>query len=91
MDALTLDVISAGTGEVYMTENEWDINDNEEYDETKYTVAAGEYVKMRRPKVGDQLIISVGESVYSGLAVNDIVTPAADGTVAKKTTPGVGG
>lgn len=88
LEALVLDVTVQGVDEIYMVENEWDINDSEEYDDTAYSVAIGEYVKMRRPKIGDQLIISVATSVYTGLNVNDTVTPAANGTVAKKTGGG---
>lgn len=91
LDAVVLDVTAQGADEIYMVENEWDINDNEEYDESAYTVAIGEYVKMRRPKIGDQIIVSVATSVASSLAVNDIVTPAANGTVAKKSAGGQGG
>lgn len=76
--------MSTGTDEVYFVENEWDINDNEDYDTAKYTCKVGSYVKMRRPTVGDQVIMTVASDLYATLAIGDLVQPAADGTVAKK-------
>lgn len=83
MNAVALDVVSDGLDEVFMVENEWDINDSTDYDTAKYTCKTGSYVKMRRPTTGDQLIVTVAESLYTTLAVGDKVKPAADGTVAK--------
>lgn len=83
MDAIVLDVVSVGADEVFFTENEWDINDNEDYDTAKYSVKVGTLVKMRRPTVGDQVIMTVDGTLFGTLAVGDSVKPAADGTVAK--------
>ena len=84
MDALVQDVVSTGTDEVFFVENEWDINDNEDYDTAKYACKVGAFVKMRRPTVGDQVIMTVASGLYATLAVGDQVQPAANGTVAKK-------
>ena len=84
MDALVQDVVSTGANEVYFIENEWDINDNEDYDTAKYACKVGAFVKMRRPTVGDQVIMTVASGLYATLAVGDQVQPAANGTVAKK-------
>lgn len=84
MNALVQDVVSTGADEVFFVENEWDINDAENYDTAKYTCKIGSYVKMRRPTVGDQVIATVADTLYSALAVGDQVQPAAKGTVAKK-------
>lgn len=83
MDAIVLDVVSVGADEVFFTENEWDINDNEDYDTAKYSVKVGTLVKMRRPTVGEQVIMTVDGTLFGTLAVGDSVKPAADGTVAK--------
>lgn len=84
MDALVLDVVTTGNDEVFFVENEWDINDNEDYDTAKYECEVGAFVKMRRPTVGDQLIMTVENTLYSSLNTSDMVQPAANGTVAKK-------
>lgn len=84
MDALVQDVVSTGADEVFFVENEWDINDNEDYNTAKYACKVGAFVKMRRPTVGDQVIMTVASELYATLAVGDHVQPAANGTVAKK-------
>lgn len=84
MDALVQDVVSTGADEVFFVENEWDINDNEDYDTAKYACKVGSFVKMRRPTVGDQVIMTVASELYATLVVGDQVQPAANGTVAKK-------
>lgn len=58
-DALRLDVVSVGSDEVFLTENEWDINDSEEYDEANYEIKIGDKVRMHRPLIGEQMIVSV--------------------------------
>ena len=73
-----------GSDEVFFIENEWDINDSEDYDTAKYKCKKGSYVRMKRPTVGDQLIMTVGDTLYAALSVGDSVQPAANGTVAKK-------
>ena len=63
--------------------NEWDVDDNTGYDEADYTVKIGDFVKMKRPEIGDKFIFTVENSLYSTLAPLDTVQPAADGTIAK--------
>lgn len=83
LPALVLDVILEGNDEVYLTENEWDVWDNMDYNTAEYTVKAGKPVKMHRPLLGEQMIVTVAEGLYETLKVGDKVTPAATGTVAK--------
>ena len=84
LPAVRLDVIANNTeSPVYFVENEWDINDGVNYNEAEYTLAAGQYVKMHTPVVNDQLIVSVASALYATLSVGDVVTPAANGTIAK--------
>ena len=83
MDALILDVVNCGADEYYFVENEWDINDSENYDTAKYSCKVGDYVKMHAPLKGEQLIMTVDADVFAAVAEGDMVTPAAGGTVAK--------
>ena len=83
LPAVRLDVIANGDGGVYFTENEWDVNEFEAYDESLYTVKAGDLVKMHMPVVNDQLIMTVDATLYASLSVGDKVNPAANGTIAK--------
>jgi hypothetical protein len=82
-DALILDVVACGADEYYFVENEWDINDNEDYDTAKYSCKVGDYVKMHAPLKGEQFIMTVEADVFAAVAEGDMVTPAAGGTVAK--------
>lgn len=82
MPALTLDVVEA-CKEIFLVENEWDINDNEEYDTSKYELAEGKLVRMHRLLPGEQFIMSVAEDVYNAVEIGDAMAPAAGGTVAK--------
>lgn len=82
MPALTLDVVKA-CDEVFLVENEWDINDNEEYDTSKYELPAGKLVRMHRLVAGDQFIATVTEEVYGAVNEGDAMAIAAGGTVAK--------
>ena len=83
LPALVLNVTGVGTDEVYFVENEWDINDSEEYDETAYTLPSGKYVRMKRLVPGEQVIMSVDGTLCAALSVGDTVKPASGGTVAK--------
>lgn len=81
MNALVLDVVDAGTKELFLVENEWDINDNEEYDTAKYAIKVGKLVRMHRLLPGEQFIATVADEVYAAAEVGATVTAAADGTV----------
>ena len=74
-----------GDDEVYFTENEWEVDENAEWNEADYTLPTGKYVRMKRLLPGEQVIMTVDETLYSALAVADVVQPAAGGTVAKHT------
>ena len=84
LPAVVLNVTGVGTDEVYFVENEWDINDSQEYDETDYTLPTGKYVRMKRLVPGEQVIMSVDGTLYAALSVGDTVKPASGGTVAKQ-------
>lgn len=82
MPALVCDVVSIGNNEVFMVENEWDVLPGE--DTSLYEVAAGDYVKMKRPLPSEQLIVSVGDTLYAATTVGNLMVPAADGLLAAK-------
>lgn len=84
--ALVLNVTVTGEDEVYFVENEFDVNDSEEYDEADYTIEKDGYVRMKRLVAGEQVIMTVDSTLYAALAVGDIVNPANGGTVAKSST-----
>lgn len=87
LPAIVLVCVKPGTGEVYFTENEFeDYGDNGNFNAAEYSVPVGHYVKMRRPNINDELIMSVGDTLYGTLAVGDTVKPASGGLVAKVTT-----
>lgn len=80
LEALRLDVISIG-GEVYMTEADFPVTENQAYDETTYVTKAGELVKMKRPLLGEQIIISVPAELYAAASVNDQFSVASGGGI----------
>lgn len=82
LPALALDVVSVGANEVFFVENELPNLNGEEWDEAMYEQPAGELVRMKRPLPGDQLVMTVDETLFAALTVGDVVAPAAGGTVA---------
>lgn len=82
--AVVLEVISEGTKEIYMVENVIDENEDGDYNYATYQIAAGDFVRMKRPLAGEQLVMTVAESALSTLVAGAIVTPAAGGSVAVK-------
>ena len=85
LPALVLLCINAGTDEMYVTENEFEIYGDKDYDQTNYSIPAGHYVKMRRPNINDELVISVSDETYAALSVGAVVKPASGGSVASAT------
>ena len=82
LPAVVLVCTDVGSGEVYFTENEIEnYGDKGDFNDAEYSVPTGHYVKMRRPNINDELIMSVGNSLYSSLSVGDIVKPASGGLV----------
>lgn len=79
--ALVLDVVSAGTKEYFMVENEWDVTDGTEYDTSNYEVKKGELVRMRRPVIGDQVIVEVTTDILNAAEVGKTYNPNAGGSV----------
>ena len=82
--ALVLNVILEGDKEQYFLENDLDTKGLVDYDTRELTCKAGEYCRMHRPVINDQLIMSVDKTLYDTLSVGDTVLPAIGGSVAKK-------
>ena len=86
LPALVLLCTDVGSAEVYVTENEIEnYGDKGDFNDAEYSVPAGHYVKMRRPNINDELIITVDSTTYAALDVGDTVKPASGGGVAEKT------
>lgn len=84
LPAIVLVCVKPGTSEIYFTENEIEnYGDKGDMNDALYSVPAGHYVKMRRPNINDELIMSVDDTLYGTLAVGDTVKPASGGLVAK--------
>ena len=83
-NAQVLVVVNPGTKEHFFVENEWVDNDMPTLDFSHYECKVGQFVKMRRPVINDQVIMTVEDTLYNALNVGDIVKPAVNGTVAKK-------
>jgi hypothetical protein len=83
--ALVLNVILEGDKEQYFLENDFDLKAVPTYDSADYECKAGEYCRMHRPVINDQLIMTVTSELYAALNVGDTVKPAVGGSVAKKT------
>ena len=77
-----LTVVNPGTTEIFFVENEWEIDDTEDYDEAAYAVATDDYVKMKRLLAGEQVVMSVASALYATLTVDGPVNPADGGTIA---------
>lgn len=84
LPAVVLTCTNVGTKVHYITENEVEDYGDKEMDTSAYTIPVGHYVKMRRPNINDQVVISVTAAVLATLAVGDIATPASGGSIAKK-------
>ena len=82
--ALVLTVTKVGDNMHYFVENEWIDDYLPNFNNAEYTCKVGELVRMRRPALNDQVIMTVDDALYAALAVGDTVKPAATGTVAKK-------
>ena len=82
MPAVVLNVTAVGGDEIYFVEAEWYIHDHTMYDETKYVTEPGTLTRMHRPLVGEQLIMTVDQTLYDTLTEGQTVKPAAGGSVA---------
>ena len=85
LPALVLICVNAGSKEMYVTENEFeDYGDKGDFNRAEYSVPVGHYVKMRRPNINDELIVSTDATTYAALNEGDTVIPSAGGGVEEK-------
>lgn len=84
--AVVLNVVVEGDKEHYFLENEFDLAAVPDYDSADYECKAGQYCRMHRPVINDQLIMSVDSTLYASLSVGDTVLPASGGSIAKKSS-----
>lgn len=85
LPALVLVCTDVGSSEIYFVENEIeDYGDKGDFNDAEYSVPTGHYVKMRRPNINDELIMSVDSTTYGDLDVGDTVIPSAGGLVEEK-------
>lgn len=54
------------------------------YDDANIETAQGELARAHLPLIGEEAIFTVASALYSSLNAGDTITPAAGGTVAKK-------
>lgn len=85
LPAVVMVCTNPGSAEIYFTENEFELYGDKDFDQTTYSIPAGHYVKMRRPNINDELVMSVTSEVLATLAVGDTVKPTTNGTIVKKT------
>ena len=83
LPAVILDVVVEGDGTAYFVEQ---VNPgvHEEFDDINNVIKIGEFVRMHKPLLGEQLIMSVTSEVLATLTEGDTAKPAAGGTIAKK-------
>ena len=83
LPALVLVCTYAGKKEIYLTEGEIEnYGDKGDFNDAEYVIAKDKYVKMRRPNVNDELIMSVDDTLFAAVNEGDTVSPAAGGFVA---------
>lgn len=83
LPAVVLDVVVEGSGLTYFVE-QVNPGTREEYNDVEPEIKIGEFVRMHKPLLGEQLIMSVTTTVLGTLTEGDTAKPAAGGTIAKK-------
>lgn len=83
LPAVILDVVVEGDGTAYFVE-QVEPGVREEWNDIENEIKIGEFVRMHKPLLGEQLIMSVTSTVLDTLAEGDTAKPASGGTIAKK-------
>lgn len=81
--AVEVVVLEAGTKNTYMVETLRQHNDGAAYDDRTNVIKADELVRMRRPEMGDHMIINVTPELYATLNAEDAVNPTTGGVLVK--------
>lgn len=83
LPAVVLVCTGVGTKEIYFVENEIEnYGDKGDFNDAEYVVAKDHYVKMRRPNINDEIVMSVDDTTFAAVNVGDTVSPAAGGSIA---------
>jgi hypothetical protein len=81
--AVVLNCTYEGKDEIYVTESEIEnYGDKGDFNDADYAVEKDHFVKMRRPAINDELIVSVDDTTYASLTEGATVKPAAGGSIA---------
>lgn len=83
LPAVILDVVVEGDGTAYFVE-QVNPGTRDEWNDIENVIKTGEFVRMHKPLLGEQLIMSVTSTVLGTLTEGDTAKPAAGGTIAKK-------
>lgn len=81
--AVEVRVVESGNKDTFMVETLRQHNDGAAYDDRTAVIKAGELVRMRRPEMGDHMIINVTPEFAATLNAEDGVNPAIGGILAK--------
>lgn len=84
LPAVVLVCVKPGEKQHFVVENEFEDYGDTMFDTSAYSVPVGHYVKMRKPNLNDEIIISVTSEVLATLTVGDLAKPASGGSIAKK-------
>ena len=83
LPAVVLVCTVEGTKEIYITENEIEnYGDKGDFNDAAYEIPAGHYVKMRRPVVNDEVVLTIDDTLYGTITVGASVSPASGGSIA---------
>ena len=83
LPAVVLICTNVGTKEIYVTELEIEnYGDKGDFNDAEFSIPAGHYVKMRRPNINDEIVVSVDETTFAALTEGATVSPAAGGSIA---------
>ena len=83
MPAVVLVCTDVGTKEIYFVENEIEnYGDKGDFNDAEYAVEEGHYVKMRRPNINDEIVMTVDDTTYAAISEGATVSPASGGSVA---------
>lgn len=82
-EAVALEVVACGDNAVYLLANDSEIDNTCVFDERYYVVKKDTFGSIKRPLIGEELVITVESDLYNTLVEGDLVTVADNGTIAK--------
>lgn len=79
-------VLEPGNKNTYMVEHLMARNDGAAFDDREMVVKKDELVRMRRPEMGDHMIINVADTLFATLNEGDGVNPTTGGLLVKSSS-----